>query len=221
MGIQSCCIQEAVKYIWFLYLKKFGYAFLDNHGAADTPTFHPVTPTRVKATPSHPATASLMATPSHSATPTNLMSPMTGSCRPQKRNRTECDGNVPTPKRSKTTKSLKRVLPSSSKGKSTASFDEFPSDSVLFDCSRDNLPEESDEEDESPLPPDVPEGQDPPSPAGVGGEGSIVSGNELYMLRRAKRRQKVKYFTVKFTIGLLYLGLLYTHQKILPSDLMR
>ena len=48
-----------------------------------------------------------------------------------------------------------------------------------------------------------------------------LMGNALYMAERVKRRSRVQYFSIQYTIGLLYLGLLYTHQKVLPFELMR
>lgn len=212
-----------MKYIWFLYLKQFGYAFQDS-----------------------PST-------SQSATPTSLTTPTTpGLSCPQKRKRPEKrergGKNVPTPKRPEVGKKKvhssdagkeKLLEPSpprkrsrveqegggksiltpkvdkndisllgAGKGKSRAeASNEILNDSFLFK-------EESDEDSDSV------EEEGPSSPAECEGEAS-VSGNDLYMLRRAKRRQKVKYFSLKYTIGLLYLGLLYTHQRILPADLMR
>lgn len=182
-----------MKYIWFLYLKKFGYAFLDEADATATPTG------------------------------------LTGECsirapKSKKRTRFDLDNEVPTPKRPRVAKSLRKKVLSSetSKGKSTSVFDEFPEDSILFDCSQDSILEGAMQEDEelSPCPDDNRVGAtDSPTPGGVGEK--ITSGNDLYLLQRAKRQLKVQYFSVKFTIGLLYLGLLYTHQKILPSDLVR
>ena len=49
-----------------------------------------------------------------------------------------------------------------------------------------------------------------------------VVGNDLYLLRRTERKQhKTDFFSMRFTVGLLYLGLLYSRQKVLLPDLTR
>lgn len=168
-------MQEAVKYIWFLYLKQHGYAFVEDTNAAVVPASPFVTPHR----------------------PT-VNSPSTSQ--PLKRTRLDLDDErgdpLPSSKRPKVTKSPGSA---SGKGKAAAVFDEFPEDSFLFGGQMQDSVEGAEEDEATQTP----------------------VGNDLYLLRRAKRRLKVQFFSVKYSVGALYLGLLYTHQKILPSDLVR
>jgi hypothetical protein len=89
-----------------------------------------------------------------------------------------------------------------------AMFDEFPSDSALFENS---IVEEGNGEG-------VRSGVDPSSATG---KGKTLSGNNLLLFNRTRHKCKVKTFNVRNTIGMLYLALQYTHQKILLSDLNR
>ena len=52
----------------------------------------------------------------------------------------------------------------------------------------------------------------------------LQSGRELYMQRRSKgmcRKSTPVYFTLKHTIGLCYLALLYAEQNVMLSDFSR
>ena len=199
-----------MKYIWFLYLKTFGYAFLDSPE---------ITPTSSMTTPLHPPATPA---PSNPTTPSCSTSTATPSCS-RKRKMADCNGDAPAPKRSKL--SLNRKHKSS---KLPATNDQLPSDSFLFDETQNSfteLREEGGGTNSHDVSPDVVEegGKDLPSlPVAAGAAGAAgLSGNELYMFWRKRKWSRVRFFTVKFTIGLLYLGLMYTHQRILPSDLMR
>ncbi len=174
-----------MKYLWFLYLKRFGYAFVDD---ADDVTPAPSSPLVTVQSPAGPS-------------------------RPQKRTRSGEDP-LPTPKRPKVGESRLKGSASGkgnvcigTKGKSAAVFDNFPEDNSLFTSSQDSCVE--------PVEEDLIQGETTPKTK------ERLSGNDLYLARRAKRRQNVGFFSVKYTIGLLYLGLLYTHQKVLPSEMMR
>lgn len=46
-------------------------------------------------------------------------------------------------------------------------------------------------------------------------------GDELHLFFKSKDPRRVRYFTIRFTISLLYLGLLVTNQKVLLCDLAR
>lgn len=46
-------------------------------------------------------------------------------------------------------------------------------------------------------------------------------GDKLHLFFKAKDPRKVCYFTIRSTISLLYLGLLFTNQKVLLCDLTR
>ena len=147
-------LQEAVKLIWFLYLKHYGYAFnedrADNNGGEKE-----------------------ACTPSCSRG---------GDCDP--------DSGVHAPR----TKRAK-VGPNP--------FDVFPEDAHLF-C--DDSDSDSDKDDSK-----------------LSGA-ALQSGRELYMERRSKgmcRKPTPVYFTLKHTIGLCYLALLYTEQNVMLSDFSR
>lgn len=140
-----------MKYIWFLYLKECGYAFVDDPSSR-TPA--PVTPLSKK--------------------------------RPREAN----DDPLPSPKKPRIAGSSDAPC---SDGEDTT-FDTFPEDDVLFECSQSST---------APMDP------------------RKLSGNDLFMSYRAKRQSKIRNFSVTFTIGLLYLALQYTHQKIMLSDLKR
>ena len=144
-----------------------------------------------------------------------------GPSQPHKRTRTSEDP-LPTPKRPKVTAgspSLKRLTPgkgkfasgTQGKGKLAAQFDDFPEDSCLFKDSQDSIVEPDEDSMEAEM------SEEPSTPK----TDERLSGNDLYLARRAKKRHNIQYFSIKYTIGLLYLGLLYTNQKVLPSDLNR
>lgn len=218
-------VQEVVKYLWFLYLKRFGYAFVDN---ADTPTSSQPT----AATPTQPTPTITPSTPTL-ATPTASADVQTPRSRARKRRRSEFDDDtvVAAPKKSRTARSSKK------KGKGKLPPVREDLEESLFESSLALLEEDGEEggeeegggeegreeedraeERETPPTPDAEGGQEGESPAVPAAR---VTGNELYLMHRAKRRQKTKYFTVRFTAGLLYLGLLYTQEKILLADLTR
>lgn len=157
-----------MKCLWFIYLKKFGYAFVDD-----------------------PATGS------------NSPAPVTPLPRNRKRVRhSGDDDSLPTTKRPRAS-----VKSCSDKGEEAAVgavvFDKFPADNLFFfECSQDSIVEGSEV-------------------GGLSNDGKKLSGYELFLLNRTRRQSNVRSFSVRYTIGLLYLGLQYTHQKILLPDLTR
>lgn len=159
----SLSLQEAVKCLWFIYLKKFGYGFLDDLGSAAAAS--PVTPM------------------------------------PQNRKRSRHSGDddpLPTtPKRPRSS--------ATDNGEASVDvvFDEFPVDSALFECSQGSTRVEGGDAGQS------------------NATTADVSGNEAFLLNRAKKMNNVRSFSVRHTVGLVYLGLRYTHQKILLPDFTR
>lgn len=151
-----------MKYIWFLYLKECGYAFVDDVG-------------------------------SKTAAPTDPPAPVTPLSR--KRPRHSDDNPLPFTKKSRIAGSSDS--PCSNEEDTAAVFDNFPEDDALFECSQSSN-----------------DGYTSVDPL-------KLSGNDLFLSCRARRQNRVRNFSVQFTIGLLYLGLQYTHQKILLSDLKR
>ena len=161
-------VQEAAKCIWFIYLKKFGYAFVDNTGNTNPPT------------------------------------PSTPLAHNRKRPRCNDDGDDPLPN------TPKRLRPSADDDgmKAAALFDNFPPDDGLLDCSLDiTVRDEGDD--------DVVKGN------GVVKEGKRLLGNELFLSNRTARRSAVKNISIQYTIGVLYLALQYTNQRVLLPDFTR
>ena len=147
-------LQEAVKLIWFLYLKHYGYAFSEDRAGNKRGEKEACTPS---------------------------------SSRGSQRQR-DAGSGVYTPRKKRT-----KVEPNP--------FDAFPEDTHLFCDDSD-----SDEDDSR--------------PSGA----ALPSGRELYMQRRSKgmsRRPAPVYFTLKHTIGLCYLALLYAEQNVMLSDFSR
>ena len=99
-----------------------------------------------------------------------------------------------------------------------AEFDEYPEDSFLFKSSQNSLVEE-----EGLM---VEEGEQLTKEKRGGKwctdkDEKRLSGNELYLLRRRSKLQTVQYFSVRYTVGLVYLALLFTCQRILLCDFSR
>lgn len=159
-----------MKYIWFLYLKQCGYAFVDD---PDNGT----------------------------AAPMDSPAPVTPLPRPRKRPRHGGDDPLPNPKRPKVTEPG-TISCSSEVERGAAAFDEFPGDDGLFECSQDSN--------------ECTKGD--PLKASAG---KRMTGNERYLFCRGRRQSTVRNFSVQYTIAMLYLGLQYTEQKILLSDLKR
>ena len=189
--------------MWFLYLKHYGYAFSDEPSTTTTTT-------------------------------ASLDSPCTSMCRRRKRTRVQCDddplpkskkrkvtsktksecldesggegkgGGAPSKKRKVTSKAGKtksECLDKSGgegRGGAPSTFDEFPGDSILFQSSQESVEE-------------------------PGGKEAKRDGNDLFLLKRKEQRNTrfLSYFPISLTISMMYLGLLFTDQKILLSDLAR
>lgn len=137
---------------------------------------------------------------SEAAAPMDSPAPVTPLSR--KRPRHSDEDPLPIPKRPRVTEASK-ISCSSEDEEAAAAFDEFPEDNALFECSQDSSDVETSGVD-------LMKAQEPE-----------LSGNDLFLLYRARRQNRVRNFSVHFTIGVLYLGLQYTHQKILLSDLKR
>ena len=149
-------LQEAVKLIWFLYLKHYGYAFSEDRAG-------------------NKGGEKEVCTPSSSKGSQRQRDGGNGAYTPRKK-RTKVEANP---------------------------FDVFPEDTHLF-C--DDSDSDSDEDDNR--------------PSGA----ALQSGRELYMQRRSKgmsRKPAPVYFTLKHTIGLCYLALLYAEQNVMLSDFSR
>lgn len=158
-------------------------------------------------------------TPAPSSPLVTAQSPAAGpSSRPSKKRARTNESPLPTPKRRKVDKRRKRSgkgkFSSGTKGKLPASFDNFPEDSCLFRDSQDSFVEHDEEES-------IKVKVEPSSPSSTPKTEERLVGNDLYLARRAKKKMSITYFTIQYTIGTLYLALLYTNQKILPSDFNR
>ena len=91
-------------------------------------------------------------------------------------------------------------------GEESVMFDKFPEDENLFDNSLDCSLGDSANGD----------GGD------EGNKAQGVTGNDLYvLLRKTKKIRTVQYFSIRYTIGMVYLGLLFSNQKVLTSELSR
>ena len=97
--------------------------------------------------------------------------------------------------RKRKSKSRKTVVQKKAKIKNGGSFDAFPDDEHLFSS-------DSDQSDQLAL---------------------GLSGEDLWSHNARKKRntKNPEQFTIKFTVGVLYLALLYTQQSILPVDMAR
>ena len=149
-------LQEAVKLIWFLYLKHYGYAFSEDRAGNKRGEKEACTSSSSKGSQRQHDAGNGVYTP--------------------KKKRTKVEANL---------------------------FDVFPEDTHLF-C--DDSDSDSDEDDNR--------------PSGA----ALQSGRELYMQRRSKgmsRKPAPVYFTLKHTIGLCYLALLYAEQNVMLSDFSR
>lgn len=129
----------------------------------------------------------------------------------------------------------KKIKGSSNGAETTVAFDEFPEDDSLFDFSQDSFVESPTTGKGKTKRKTAATGKDKRTSVGKGKvalnkspatpmakSGKAVVGNDLYLLRRTERgRHKIDFFSVRFTVGLLYLGLLYARQKVLLPDLTR
>lgn len=245
------CIQEAVKLIWFHYLRFYGYAFTDSLTDKTTPPRREAIPSLCfpKEISEHLMSGSAVAeSPSLSGALAVEETPKKrGRGRPRKdfsqllsnsskrrrmneasmlgvllkeeddsfrrkslktssrnRKRLKEDDEEPFNDRAKRVKT--------EKGEENKAFDLFPSDSHLFESSSEEDSIVSAKEEES----------------GASGSDSDkeLTGIELFLERRKVTQLVIgkgmlSYFSLKYTICLCYLGLLYIQQSILLSDLVR
>ena len=185
-----------------------------------TPThIHPVAHKRLRLG-GRPCTPSSLTT--HLITPTSSKtSPITLSTHSQrsgsrKRLRLESkeDGSSFLSKKSKLTLPKPPTQLNSSKAEE---MNEYLSDSCLFETTREDLcgdgstfndcGDKDEEEEQGALVKEV--------------DRKDLFGDELYLFFKSKDPRRRRYFTIRFTISLLYLGLLFTNQNVLLCDLTR
>jgi len=191
----SRLLQEAVQCLSLIYLKHFGYAFQGKSSQAD---------------PAH----SVLATPS--SFPTGSP-PRGGRCgspldpvrsrkrrRPRKRLREEDQESASSPgaKRARCSPHAETVADSGNPLDLS-----LPSDSILFQSSQEDARDGKTIGEET-------KGLD--SESGVHGDP-----DKLHSHYGKTRRGRVHYLSIRLTIGLVYLGLLFSEQKVLLAEFAR
>ena len=224
-------MQEAVRLLWFHYLRFYGYAFVDSQ------TYKNFTPKRL---PTPPSPTNVSSTPKKrpSGRPKKDY-PLLLSRKARKLRRDESSEGVAelsckdsigrrnsaSRKRGRESPgepSAKRIKVEEEEDKEDI-LDVFPSDSHLFAFSQDSAASGSFLADSAKMWRDSES-----SVSGSDSEEERLMGQELYDHRRKEIHQSIGtgntmwyYFSLKYTICLCYLGLLYIEHRFLLSDLVR